>query len=231
MPNWRVSLTGDSWHLKALAALDVGVTEEGGAFVLRHPELDVLTDARAVHARAVELVDPLNGLGWCADSDFKPVEVGAVIGDDGNHTILIFAAEMLTVGQRAEVQVTDLATGQPIPSPPPPTFYAKAMASALPDEAVRRALHFVVPPVTAGKLWKAFEVIRDEVSEDEIVKRQWAMRNEIRRFRHTVNSPDALGDDARHGVEPSPQPPRNPMSLTECQEFGKRLLTRWLESK
>jgi hypothetical protein len=40
----------------------------------------------------------------------------------------------------------------------------------------------------------------------------------------------ALGDEARHGVEPTTPPP-NPMSLPEMQAFVTRLLEQWLASK
>jgi len=136
MRNWRVNLTGDPWHLKTLAGLGVGVSEDAGALVLRHPELDRLTDAGAVRLRAGELVDALNGLGGQADSDFGPVEVGAVTSDDGSGTISIFVVDQVATGDRAGAQVIDPATGQPIPAPPPFAFYARAMTIALRDDAV-----------------------------------------------------------------------------------------------
>lgn len=230
VPSWRVNLSGDSRNLKTLAGLDVGVSEEGSAFVLRRPELDTLTDVQMVRSQAVELVDALNGLGWVADPDFVPVGVGSVIGDDGSQTITVSAGELLMLGEHLKAEIIDAATGQPIPPPPPPLIYAKALGIAPKDEAVRRALHFLVPPVTALNLWKVFEVIRDQFDEDEMIRRQWTTKTEIRRFRHSLNSPDALGDEARHGVEIS-QPPSDPMSLPECQVFVRRLVTKWLESK
>lgn len=229
MPKWTVTLTGEPRHLKTLARLDVDVSEECHAFVLRRPELDALPDARAVRERAIQLVDVLNGLGWQTDSEFRSVGVGPIRGDDGSHTISVSLGEVLVMGEQVEFRVTD-ATGKPIPPPPPPGLYAKAVGLALRDDAVRQALHFLAPPVHVGNLWKAFEVIREEVSEEEMAKGQWTTGTEIRRFRHTVNSPGALRDDARHGVEQS-SPPSNPMSLPECQDFVKRLLMKWLDSK
>jgi hypothetical protein len=151
MPTWRVTLTGDPWHLKTRAGLNVGVGEEGGGFVLRRPEFDALTDAGAVRERAVELIDALNALGWHTDHDFEPVSIGAVIGDDGSSTSSVFVADTLRLGERLHAQVIDRAAGQPIPPPPPPAFYAKAADLALRDDAVRRALHFLVPPVRPSR--------------------------------------------------------------------------------
>jgi hypothetical protein len=236
MPKWRVNVTGDPWHLKTLAGLNVGVTEEGGGFVLRGPEFDALTDAGAVRERAVELVDALNALGWYADHDFEPVSIGAVIGDDGTNTISVFVADTLRLGERLQAQVIDRATGQPIPPPPPPAFYAKAFDLALRDDAVRRALHFLAPPVVPGDLYKVYEVIRDDMGgkwtgKAAILNKGWATPDELKRFRG-VHYPSVFGDEARHGVdEVSPPPPSNPMSFPEAQAFLSRLLAHWIDSK
>ena len=40
----------------------------------------------------------------------------------------------------------------------------------------------------------------------------------------------ALGDDARHGVEPT-TPPTDPMSISEAREFITHLVEHWLASK
>ena len=63
-----------------------------------------------------------------------------------------------------------------------------------------------------------------------MVKDGWTTRKQITRFRHTVNgvnSVNAVGDEARHGVEPITPPP-NPMSLPEMQAFVTRFLEQWL---
>lgn len=235
MTKWTVTLTGGTRHLKTLARLNVDVTEEGHAFVLRHPELDVLSDAGAVQEKASQLVDALNGLGWQANPDFRPVGVGPISGDDGSHTMRVFVGDFLAVGEDVDMRVTD-STGRVIPPPPPPAFYAKAMAVALRDDAVRRALRYLVPPVIPGNLYKVYEVIRDDMGgkwtgKAAIVNKNWATDGELERFRG-VHYPSIYGDEARHGVDDvSQRPPSNPMLFPEAQAFLRRLLARWIDSK
>lgn len=75
------------------------------------------------------------------------------------------------------------------------------------------------------------EVIREDAGGKEgVVSKGLATGDEIDRFR-SVHYPSALGDKARHAVEPDRPAPGNPMSLDEAQEFITRLLKRWLDSK
>ena len=56
------------------------------------------------------------------------------------------------------------------------------------------------------------------------------LTNQIDSFR-SVHYPSALGNQARHGVEPTRPAPRDPMSLAEAREFIRRLLAQWLPAR
>ena len=63
-----------------------------------------------------------------------------------------------------------------------------------------------------------------------IIGKGWATDDQIDSFR-SVHYPSALGDQARHGVEPTRPAPRDPMSLAEAREFIRRLLAQWLPAR
>jgi hypothetical protein len=231
MPKWRVTLSGDSWDLESLADLGVGVTREGNAFALRSPELDSFGDAGEVRQRAIKLVEVLNGIARIAVGDFDPVAVGAVHGDDGGGTHSVLLGEDAKVRDRARVRVADAATGTPVAKTPTSGVPASWLSIAARDQNARQALRLIAGAVDPVNLYRIFEVIRADVGgEDQMVTNGWATRSGIRRFRHSVNSVSALGDAARHGVEPG-QPPADPMSVPEAAALVRGLLEKWLTSK
>ena len=93
------------------------------------------------------------------------------------------------------------------------------------------ALRFFAAPITSFSLWNVYEVIcQDAGGKSALVSKGLATEDEIDAFR-SVHYPSALGDTARHAVEPRKPAPRDPMSLGEAQAFVTRLLRRWLDSK
>jgi len=104
-------------------------------------------------------------------------------------------------------------------------------ALAARDEAVARALRSFAAPVTSFSLWNVYEVIREDAGgKAGLVSKALATDDETERFR-SVHYPSALGEKARHAVEPDRPAPRDPMSLDEAQAFVTRLLKQWLDSK
>jgi hypothetical protein len=206
---WTVTLKGDSWGLKSLAGLGVGVTEEGHAFVLRSPDLDSLKEAGAVPERAIELIEVLNGLARITLAAYDPVEVGPITANDGSDMHYLFTGDTLSLRGREGHELVDAATGQPIARPKAFPDLLKQAAIALQDLNIRRALRFFNSSINPTNLWKVYEVIRDDAGgKGQIVSKQWATEDQIERFR-SVHSPSAFGDAARHAVEKQ-APPADP---------------------
>ncbi len=224
-----MALHGELFDLKPLADLGVGVTQEGGAFVFRSPDLDSLSDASAVHQRAVDLVEAFHGLSRMAtgDGEIRAVTVGGITrehGDRRDHFLVAGAGKIEVRGQPADLR----APGDPGPRPSPLLTWA-ALAGR--DPVVLRALRLFGGQPSPVNLYRVFEVIREDAKdEDGIVQNGWTSGRQITRFRRTMNSVGALGDEARHGVEPA-EPPADPMSMAEAREFITRLLRQWLDSK
>jgi hypothetical protein len=223
MPKWSVALNGDLDDLKTLADLGVGVTEEPSGFVFRHNDLDSLMDGGAVREQALQMVEALNGLGKLAATNFRAISVGGVSGSHAGGTIVVPAPADLRAG----------VAGPRVVSPNnPPLHFAKWLAVALRDPIVHQALHFFAAPTTSENLWKVYEVIREDAGgkDQDVVNHGWTKASDFDRFR-SVHYPSALGEKARHGVEPRRPVPRDPMSLAEAHAFVRGVLEKWLASK
>lgn len=106
------------------------------------------------------------------------------------------------------------------------TAYARA---AVHDQAARKALGFFAQYGDWSSLYKAYEVVRDDVGgANKIEEHGWASKNEQDRFRRTANGYDVLGDKARHGVQTKP-PPAVPLSYGDARQFVRDIVKRWLD--
>ena len=80
-------------------------------------------------------------------------------------------------------------------------------------------------------VYRLHEVVEDAVGgERELTKRNWAPSGQLSRFKHSANSVDVAGDDARHGAETT-TPPKRPMTLDEAQGHVHLVLRAWLDEK
>jgi len=243
MPTWSVGLTGDRHDLKALAGLSLGVTEDADGFRFRSPAFDAMTEERDVSQYTKRRLPILSGLLRLNQDDGKPhtIEMGAVFQQlDGNRVAIYVTPKPITLnltGRAGRVVLSGeavMADGSD--PPPPPNPFPAWDALAMRDDVVARALRFFAETPSAESLWKVYEVIRDDMGgvlhgKSNIVKAGWATNAEVDSFR-SVHYPSALGDDARHGVEPTKQPaPVNPMTLKQGRALIRRLMVRWLAAK
>lgn len=100
------------------------------------------------------------------------------------------------------------------------------------DDAIKKVLRLYNRSLDWGGLYKIFEVVRDDVVNGErcITSKKWASQNQISTFRHTANSPSAIGDESRHGSGVN-QPPAKPMTILEAKNFVESLINNWLKDK
>ncbi|HHX68456.1 MAG TPA: hypothetical protein GX708_10445 [Gallicola sp.] len=104
----------------------------------------------------------------------------------------------------------------------------------LKDKNVQKALRlYGMGNLDWVNLYRLYEVIEDDLnrySSKNVVQRGWATQKSIKRFKHTANSPGAIGDDSRHGKEYT-KPPKNPMSLNEAHTLVEFIFHNWLRYK
>lgn len=80
-------------------------------------------------------------------------------------------------------------------------------------------------------LYRIFEIVAcDSGGLDAINANAWATKASMKLFKHTANSPGALGLDARHGTETT-QPPKQPMTISEARALVNSIVHAWLRSK
>src|SRR5690606_2590942 len=106
-----------------------------------------------------------------------------------------------------------------------PSALVELAQLAASDQTVSWVLQLVDAHVSGrmAGLYLIFEQIRAAVGgKDALLQREWMGRgqsarfaDDLERFSRTVDNPDVLGTDARHGVKGRHPPPKRPMSYEE----------------
>jgi hypothetical protein len=80
-------------------------------------------------------------------------------------------------------------------------------------------------------MYRIHEVIEHDLGgENAMKKKGWGSANDLKRFKHSANSVNVGGDEARHGKEIQ-DPPKNPMSVEEADAYLQYVVQAWLTSK
>jgi len=233
---WKVFLPGDEFDLlelsKSLCSPDLAVTRDEDDFVLRSSRLSDLHDADALRREAENIVMLLDGAARVVLHTRVPIAVGSIvlIRDDGSKGYFENLGVTLHVRTGASV-VLKRADGseEQFNQADPVVGWVNA---GLGNEAVARVLGlFATKAADWVNLYRILEVVESDMGgRDSIVQQGWVTSAELRRFKHSANSPSAIGDDARHGKE-STKPPPDPMTLTEARSFVETILHNWLRTK
>lgn len=242
LPRWEVDLVGDESDLNHLVRYfadepcRIWRDEKTGQVLMRVDGFPADAVAREVQESARVTVQQLSGVLRAVRDSKTSVRAGAVMQRQPNglrHAFLfVESVASATCFMDAEVFVRD-ANGNLVqrPSPPPRTVVlAKLM---LTDAALAKAMRLrdAQDAGTWVGLYRLYEVIKHDVgSERAMVSRSWTSKAQQDRFRHSSNSPDAAGDDARHGAT-NDEPPANPMTLEEARTFVEGILQAWLDEK
>jgi len=84
-------------------------------------------------------------------------------------------------------------------------------------------------PDSWDTLYKIFEVIEGDVGR-LILDLKWMSKTQKRRFTQTAQSPQVIGDEARHGRQKE-QPPKKPMPLQEAIDMITQTTHEWINYK
>lgn len=77
-----------------------------------------------------------------------------------------------------------------------------------------------------GNIYRILEIIQADIN---IIEKGCCSKKEIRNFKYTANSPEAIGNMARHGCFKGDSP-EHPMSIVEAKEFILRIIKKWINS-
>jgi len=98
------------------------------------------------------------------------------------------------------------------------------------DKTVSRALLvFAQETVRWSDLYHAFEIVQASVGS-RMYDEGWVTKEQANLFSWTANSPDAVGEQARHGHQRN-DPPPNPMSEQDARSLIEILVREWLDWK
>ena len=235
---WMVQLIGDSSDLSALAeslnAADVNISHDGQSYIMMSAAFSSDLSADGVRKKAQDIVDVLNGAIRLVLDSTEAIRLGAVyrIRDDGSREISVFP-EPNVIHLRAvagTVQITHVDGTVQVFHPAAPV--KEWLAIAAQSKAVAKVLRLVAGgPFDWVNLYKAFEIVEADVGGvDAVASAGWATKSSIRLFKHTANSPGAIGLESRHGKEANDPPPR-PMTISEARSLVTSLIHAWLRSK
>lgn len=233
---WEVQVTGDGPDLRSLAETltdgPVRIVERGSDYFLLADSFDALEEVEKVRAEAERVLESLSGSSALVLGTASPFRVGGIyLRERGkpDQVFLLLEPTVITLrGFAPTLVVTDAHGNTVTHRPADPT--RGHLKKALSDPNVAKALRLRGDDKLGWiELYRLLEVILNAVPMNDVVAAGWASEKEIRNFKHTANSVDALGDHSRHGAEPT-QAPQHPMELSDARELIDRLLNSWLRS-
>ena len=242
---WFVCLSGVTFDLKELSKslnndflriekykIHILENKDINAFRLESELFDSITDYDLLNKKANEIIKRLNGASKLTLNSRKPIVISSIerINDDGKKEIFMSITETVNVRDSFSISITDINGKTTETHMADPISDWICIASS--DNNVAKILCLVgSKQLDWVGLYRIFEVIENDVGKiDNIVDNGWATKASIKRFKHTANSPAAIGDDARHGKEFT-SPPAKPMSLSEGKSLVENIIHNWLNSK
>ena len=232
---WKIQLVGDEFDLKELNKSffntdGFSITREKDGYYLTSAEFDSCKANEEVKVKAIDILDVLNGAKTLAIGGNVPIEYGSIVKEnpDGTKEHFVELSDKITLRDSLSIVIKD-SEGKIIDEVHPADEVPKWLTYGLRDEKLKKALRIY------GKerhswvgLYKVYEIIEDAVGGlQKIIERGWATKSSIKRFKHTVNSPTAIGDEARHGKEMT-SAPKKAMHISEARSLIETLLIRWL---
>lgn len=241
MHRWLIRLKGHPFDLErleeTLTSPQVQVFEQEGHYYLWSPAIGRFETEREIYCYAAgKLIPAINGLMRTHYPDFCNVEVDGVAkeAEDGSITHFVFAEVKLQASARVRCKASVVrveANGTVVddsPEPTKPTKEGRWAGVLLEDERCLDAFRlFGTKPNDWATLYKVLEI----VESDGAPVTSWVSKNKVESFTRTANSPDAIGDDARHANRKKCLPPSKPMSIQEAQNLIRTILYRWIDSK
>jgi hypothetical protein len=233
---WEVQINGDALDLKELSKSlvddDLRVREQNGQYFLESNRFENLTKSEDVSSLSDDILKVLTGAVRLSLGGRTPLHVAntARVRPDGGRDVFVTVSDTIHFRDTISIEITRSDGTKEVihPAHSVPGW----IKLGLTDQNVVKALRLLgTDEHTWVSLYRLFEVIEDDVGGlDKIATSGWATKISIKRFKHTANSPGAVGDASRHGKE-STTPPADPMDLSEARALVEVILHNWLRSK
>lgn len=234
---WKVQLSGDTSDLeelsKSFCSDNLKIYKDGENYILTSCDFNKISEAGIVLKKTEEILGFINAGSNIIQKLAKPIRVDGVclIDDKGKRTQYLFAKSTFAASAVLRAKATLIVNGKV-----QETFIFKDLPSLVILASKNRVVADVLNYLETGSneiatLYKVYEIIANDVGGQKTIRDNgWISKNKIELFTRTANSPDAIGDKARHGVQKN-QPPKTPMSLNEAKSLILNLVKCWIDSK
>jgi hypothetical protein len=217
---------------QSLTSDDLLVVRNKADYFFESTTLASLQSAEEVRSKAEELVALLSGAVALSLESRTPIRVGNVaqVSDSGQRNEFVSVADTVTV--RSSVSVAKVSADGTVETRHPADLVTKWIKATESDTNVAKVLRLLGDSSHDWvSLYRLLEVVEADVGGlDGISDQGWATKTALRGFKHTANSPGAVGDSARHGTE-NTQPPARPMDLAEARSLINFIVHNWLCAK
>ena len=226
---WQIRIEGDKAALEYLASIFTGeplvIERQEGGYLLSAAGWDSLQNVFDVYAASADVVGRLNGAALAGTGMLSPIVTTVVYETQADGT-----KHMWDYGGRVPIRLPPPDVTKADGSRDPTKLLYQA---SLADNALARALRVLAIGFPDWvTLYRLYEIIKEDMGgESGIIEQGWITRGDLRRFRHSANSPSVAGPHARHGVDGGAKPPKAPMSLADAQVVFGRMFESWAAMK
>lgn len=234
--NWEVQLKGDTHDLrelsKSLTDHEYCIIERDGKFFIETARFSSFNTPEVITSDLSNILPILTGAARLSLGGRVPIQVASIarIREDGvrQEFLDVIETTQIRASSCEELLRSDGSVEVFNPADKVPDWINLALNNTNVAKALRL---FGGNEHDWVSLYRLYEVIESDMNGiDNIVNEGWATKSAIKRFKHTANSPGAIGDSARHGKESS-EPPMDPMDMGEAAPLVKVILHNWLRAK
>lgn len=232
---WKVRLSGDELGLKDLSDSfddDPAIFEEDNEFYLWSSRFEGVNEADEVRETAENIVQAIHNFGERDSLRIEELEASHIteMRDDGSKNVYVFGEPASLALRAGPVRVTTSNGDKTKELYLPADRTYKWTQLALEDETVGKFVGLLEQGDSWVNLYRIYEFMQNNIkSEDNIIAQGWWSAGEKSLFKHTANSREAIGDEARHG--PKVPAPENPMTHAEAKRLIETLIDHWLRHR
>ena len=239
---WKVFLNGYLNDLKELCEVfrsgKICVFKEEERYFLYCDKFENKETGAEVKNLADKLIKIISGVAILKKIIHQPIELDFIQmnlknGKKKNFKYLTSKA-VITTKMSATLQAFN-KEGKEIIEKPTSNLITDYVAKSLDNEEVNKLFDIILKEKYKWqKLYPILELIQDDLGgkqDEQIFKKGWATKKDLRRFRRTSNDPDEIGLDSRHIKRKGKPSKDKPMSLSEAENFINKIANHWLNEK
>lgn len=228
---WKVQLGGREKGLEQLAESfneDPKIFGEDGEYYLWSSKFEQLDESSEVKDVGEKIIRTVRHLGELDSLRIDDLDTSCVveIQEDGSERKIIHASAAVATSTAVSAQIS--VDGEELPPRAESTYEYTQLA--LNDDKVQELIELRDNGDHWVNLYRIYEFIQDNIEDGEnTVEKGWWSNTEKSLFKHTAQSPEAIGHEARHGKHIDP--PSNPMDHSKAKALIDGLVDHWLRHR